>query len=451
MSLRRRLLFSLLLLLVVLALGGVTVVRAQRAYLVDQVDEQLEIVRPTIAGASVGPDLQGELGGRDIPQGNFSLALLAPDGTVTPFLEGGGPLDTPELSNLDQSTLSAGVNFTADAVESGSQVRVMSIARAADGNWLIVAFPLDNVNDAQRRLIVSLLALGLVIGVSAACVAWWIHRLGLRPIEQLTRVSSSMVAGDRSQRSATVDPNTEAGKLGLAFNLMLDERDDVEDRLRRFVADASHELRTPLTSVRGFLDAFASGRFETEASQADAVRRMTRETLRMQHLVEDLLVLADTDRQRPLRRTHVDVGLTVRDIVQDAQAIHPSRRIDITVPVDPLMITADLIAMQQIVAALVDNALTHTFDDTIVRCGVDRQGDDVVISVIDDGPGVRPEEVELVFERFYRADASRTRHGRGGSGLGLSIVKSLVEAHGGSISLHSPPNQGCQIQVRLPA
>ncbi len=274
------------------------------------------------------------------------------------------------------------------------------------------------------------------------------ERLGLRPIRRLTETADAIAAGDRTQRAGEADPRTEAGKLAHAVNVMLDERDADEERRRRFVADASHELRTPLTSIRGYLDLYSDGRFTEAAQVDDMVRRMSRETSRMQDLAGDLLLLANLDEHRALRHDEVDLARLMDDVAHDARAVQPGRDISVDVPGSPVVVTGDLFRLQQAVGALVDNALTHTTVDVHIRLVVRPVPNGVEMVVADNGPGLTQADAERVFDRFYRGDESRSRRA-GGSGLGLAIAQSIVEAHGGTIELDTGPGRGCRFTIRL--
>jgi two-component system OmpR family sensor kinase len=227
--------------------------------------------------------------------------------------------------------------------------------------------------------------------------------------------------------------------------------------MRRFVADASHELRTPLTSIRGFAELYRQGAVSDPAEVDRLMRRVEDEASRMGLLVEDLLLLARLDQQRPLRREPVDVLHIVTDAVHDARVLAPDRQIDLDVRSDhPTVVLGDEPRLRQVLTNLVSNALTHTPAGTPVALTVDtapspRPGQQgwVRVAVHDRGPGLSPEEQERVFERFYRADPSRTREA-GGTGLGLSIVAALVAAHGGRVTVASEPGAGTTFAVDLP-
>lgn len=314
---------------------------------------------------------------------------------------------------------------------------------------MVVALPLDEVDSAVSRLWWAVGGGAVVIAGVLVLVIWWVQRLGLRPVARVTAAAEAVAHGDRRLRVETTKPHTEAGKLANAFNVMLDERDAGEERLRQFVADASHELRTPLTSIRGYLDLYHEGGFRYRGQVDDMVRRMRRESSRMHDLVEDLLLLAQLDQRRPLRREQVDLGVLLDDAATDAQVLQPDRPIALDIPPAPVAVVGDHHRLQQVVGTLVTNALVHTEAGTELRLTARDRGDVAVLTVADAGPGLAPDDAARVFDRFYRGDHSRTRR-TGGSGLGLTIARSIVEAHHGTITLDTDPGRGCRFVVVLP-
>jgi two-component system, OmpR family, sensor kinase len=221
-----------------------------------------------------------------------------------------------------------------------------------------------------------------------------------------------------------------------------------EDRMRRFITDASHELRTPLTTIRGFAELYRQG----AARDVELLMsRIESESRRMGLLVEDLLLLARLDAQRPLDRHRVDLLALASDAVHDARSVAPKRNIDMEVfdgPGTPEVL-GDEARLRQVLGNLVANALQHTPDSAAISVRVGTDGDNAVLEVCDEGPGMSREDAHRVFERFYRTDSSRDR-ASGGTGLGLSIVDSLVYAHGGTVSVTTALGQGCRFTVSLP-
>jgi two-component system OmpR family sensor kinase len=230
--------------------------------------------------------------------------------------------------------------------------------------------------------------------------------------------------------------------------------------MRQFVADASHELRTPLTTIRGFAELYRQGAAREPAETEALLKRIEDEASRMGLLVEDLLLLARLDEERPLSVAPLDLRVIANDAVIAARAVAPDRDIALELERDEaLTVNGDESRLRQVVGNLVTNALTHTPAGTAValRLGVD--GSDALIEVADAGPGLTEEQAQRVFERFYRVDKARTRRAaasapavtpHSGTGLGLAIVAALVAVHNGTVSVHSTLGGGATFQVRLP-
>jgi two-component system OmpR family sensor kinase len=215
------------------------------------------------------------------------------------------------------------------------------------------------------------------------------------------------------------------------------------------VADASHELRTPLTSIRGYVDLLREGG-EEPAERADMLRRMSSETGRMTDLVEDLLLLARLDAHRPLHQEPVDLRSLLEDAALDARVLQPDRPITLDIPGrDPLLVTGDALRLQQVVAALVHNALAHTDPTAAMRLAARLEEGTANVVVADQGAGMDEETAAHAFDRFVRGDGSRSR-ASGGAGLGLAIAQAIVEAHGGTLELETAPGEGSRFTITLP-
>ncbi len=466
LTIRRRLAVGLVVLVAVVLAGvGFATARALEAFLLGQVDQQLA---QTSDRVHLGPrpavgDLRGQplgtLGVLIGPAGAVEAAVLAvPAGETSP---------PPSLSEADKSELISASQQalrapqTVDLSSGLGSYRVTADALPS-GEILITGLPLETVHKTVGRLllveVVVFAAALVVVGVLGA----WLVRLGLRPLDRIT-VTARRVAAlplDRGQASLpdrvpVEAPSTEVGQVSEALNVMLGHVDSAfaaraasEQRLRRFVADASHELRTPLASIRGYAELFRRAPTADPDDLARAMRRVEGEADRMGELVEDLLLLARLDQGRPLERKQVDMALLAADAVSDAQAADVAHRWGLDVPAEPLLVCGDEHRLRQVLANLLSNARVHTPPGTSVRVGVWAEGPWAVLAVHDDGPGFPPDLLPRAFDRFTRADTSRSRD-RGGAGLGLAIVSAVVSAHGGQVTLTSVPGD-TTMTVRLP-
>ncbi len=418
-------------------------------------------------------------------------------------------------------------------------------ATKGGGHWRVVAYPFTftstNGQPVAGTIIVgvdfssaySTLAklTGVDVIVSAllllvlAIVGIAMIRASLRPLNDIEQTAGAIAAGDLSRRVPERDPRTEVGRLGRSLNAMLTQIERSfnaqarseeaarrsEGRMRQFVADASHELRTPLTAIRGFAEYYRqrggidiSGSGPGQLAPADLeriMRRVEQEAARMGVLVEDMLLLARLDQQRPLEARPVDLLTLAADAVHDARVVAPDRSINLTVGSGAaLLVIGDEVRLRQVIGNLMSNALTHTPDgtaiDVLIRSGNldeapaaapppppawpddseaeadvaaanETAGDDLaaeswnapmpvnrepqpaaVLEVADHGHGLTKEQADHVFERFYRADQARTSGG--GTGLGLAIVAALVAAHGGATWVRSRPGEGATFCIALP-
>jgi len=341
--------------------------------------------------------------------------------------------------------------------------RVISIP-LTDDDVLVTGLPLAETQT-------TLLQVGLVItgGILLALLAagWTGAVIIRRTLQPLNRVAATATRVaelplDRgevelAQRvpASDTDPRTEVGQVGAALNRMLDHvghaleaRHRSETQVRQFVADASHELRTPLAAIRGYAELSRRSREPVPDEVGHVLRRVESEATRMTALVEDLLLLARLDAGRPLAHDPVDLTMLVVDAVSDAHAAGPRHDWRLAVPEEPVIITGDAARLHQVLANLLANARTHTPEGTTVTVGVSATDRATLIRVTDAGPGIPPELLPHIFERFARGDSSRSR-AAGSTGLGLSIVHAVVTAHGGTVEVASAPGR-TEFTVRLP-
>jgi two-component system, OmpR family, sensor kinase len=459
-SLRARLLAAVIgLVAAALATTGTVGITLLRSYLTHQVDEQLAvaarvIVRPTPAPAL--PQVTKPVGQLPTP---YWFTEIGTGGAV--LHQRGGPgapgVAGPDLSGLTAATVSAkaGKAFTVPSIQGGSGYRVRATV-APDGTISTVALSLQSADATVHRLTMITLAVALGVLAVLLVLATIAVRVGLRPLDVVERTAEEIAAGDLSRRVPEGSPRTEIGRLSRTFNGMLAQIESAfaararsEATLRQFVADASHELRTPLTTVRGYAELARKGALPDPPAQRHAMRRIEAEATRMGVLVDDLLLLAHLDQRRRLNVETVDLGALTADAVADARVRDPDRPIDYTGPTEPVFVDVDADRFRQVLGNLVGNALVHTPDGTPVQVTLSRDGRDARLVVADKGPGRPPEQVARLFERFYRADPSRSR-ARGGSGLGLAIVEAVVHASGGTVRCASAPGAGTSFEVRLP-
>ena len=495
-------LISAVLALVAVALAVVSVVSVSvlRGYLLDQADQQLAAYARSIA-VHHGTNLC--VAKLAAPTGYWSEvldrnhnAVRCPPGfpaVPAPVI----PANAAWLTDHDDQPV------TMPASSGGGSWRVMTeqviyypqgVNGPGEVATLVVARQLSDVYQTSNKLTAVDLAVGGITIVILAGVGIAVVRASLRPLTEIEQTAGAIAGGQLSLRVPDRDPRTEVGSLARSLNTMLSQIENAfraraaseasarqsEERMRRFVADASHELRTPLTSIRGYAEYYrqrARAADESERGQGPGenqdtgldhaeldqlMGRVEEAAARMGVLVEDLLLLARLDQQRPLDRHPVDLLALAAEAVQDAKVIAPDRNIDLTVGPGPaFLVLGDEVRLRQIIGNLMSNALTHTPQGTPVEVRVssgslapqDGTGpptaDAAVLEVADHGPGLTPEQAERVFERFYRADAARGTS-RGGTGLGLAIVSALTAAHGGTASVRTAPGEGATFEITLP-
>jgi signal transduction histidine kinase len=474
-------LVALLVALVAVALvaTGFAATSLLRTYLLQQQDDQLRAQVQQIEHDPL-PWLQACSSGRDpIVSPSFVGCVRADDGVLVIA----GPYehdDQPDVSRLDPRGSWAepdggrgrGVeHFVTVPAKDGDRSWRVATAALPRGWTAVIGTDLGHDQEVIGRLVRIEVIVGCVVLAVLGGAGYLLVRNSLRPLREVERTAQAIAAGDLSQRVPVGDDHTEVGRLSTALNGMLsrieaaflaqqaseEQARTSENRMRRFVADASHELRTPLTSIRGFAELYRQGAVTTTDDTRRLMQRIEAEGARMGLLVEDLLLLARLDQQRPLTITPVDLAEVAGDAVHDARAVQPDRPIALHLDdslTDVPVVLGDEGRLRQVVGNLVGNALTHTPPDARVTVSLAEEAEHpgmVVLRVADQGPGLAPEDAARVFERFYRADASRTREdGAGGTGLGLAIVASLVAAHGGSVEVITAPGEGATFVVRLP-
>ncbi|MFE3959130.1 sensor histidine kinase [Nocardia sp. NPDC059091] len=403
------------------------------------------------------------------------------------------------LPAMDRSAVEARGSKIFEVDDShGTPWRVRTVAQPPnedqpDGGTAAVVMPLDGYYATARELRTIELMAGAGLILALGGVAAWLVRVGLRPLSRIEHTAEAIAAGDLDRRVEHADIHTEVGRLGTAFNVMLERLsttmrrlEESESRMRLFVADASHELRTPLTSIRGYAELYRMGGGADPAQVATMMRRIEDEAARMGVLVDDLLLLARLDEQRPLDLTDVNLSTVADEVVRDARVRQPERVVRLRLPDEPVHVVGDEHRLRQVLTNLVGNALVHTPAaaeiDVRIRwavpaetvdgraesprtgtAGVEPRGTGVVAAagaelpagavaviaeVSDTGPGIPLEKAEHVFDRFYRVDESRSR--AGGSGLGLAIVAAVLTGHGARIQLLTGAGSGTTFRIVFP-
>jgi two-component system OmpR family sensor kinase len=421
------------------------------------------------AASSPAPSVARGIGFLQAPgqaTGTLAAELTRNKVTAAAYLDAAGC--TRSLSAAEESTLTgivAGGSPRTRQIGGLGQYRLVGTADGA-GDVLVTGLPLAAVTATQRRLAEVEVGVSAVAVVAAGLAATAIVRRSLRPLRRVATTAArvSALPLDRGEvvlairvPDADTDPRTEVGQVGGALNRLLGHvgsaltaRHDSEMRVRRFVADASHELRTPLAAIRGYAELTNRRAEDLPPDAAHAMGRIQSEAERMTVLVEDLLLLARLDSGRPLVQEPVDLSRLVIDAVSDSSAAGRDHDWRIDLPDEPVVVRGDPDRLHQVVANLLTNGRTHTPPGTRITTSVVRAGpEDVVLAVVDDGPGIPAELAPHVFERFARGDSSRSRAG-GSTGLGLAIVSAIVVAHGGKVELSSRPGRTA-FGVRLPA
>ena len=295
----------------------------------------------------------------------------------------------------------------------------------------------------------SLLWSGAVAAAIGVLLVWLLSRRILSPVRTLSVAAGRIGQGDLSQR-VQAGGRDEIGELGRTFNSMAGRLEQVERQRRNMMSDVAHELRTPLSNIQGYVEAIRDGLIEPTSATLDSIHR---QVLHLADLVEDLRVLALAEAgDLRLRIESVSVADVLREAVEPFTPRAQARKIDLSLSVDPGLpdVTMDRTRISQVVANLLENALRHTPEGGAVALAAEAGAPGMVrITVSDTGEGIPPDDLPSVFDRFYRADPSRAR-ATGGVGLGLTIAKQLVEAHGGAISAHSDPEGGAVFVFELP-
>ena len=445
-----------------------------RSYLTQQMDSELLSVAggsfPRVERAGIAREARESQGDEDgdadqpnvplqrVPT-SISLTLIGPAGIVLGQI--GGDLNSTEITSYLQSLTPEQViergnkPFTIEAPQ--SDFRVIAQRLPTGLGTVVVAQSFEDIDRTLLRLQGLFILIGLVMILFIALASRKVITVGLRPLATVEATAERIAEGDLTARLPDIKPNTEVGRLVNTLNMMLGRieesfaaRVDSESKLRRFVADASHELRTPITAIRGFAELHRQGAVTGEEKTKELIGRIENESKRMGSLVEDLLLLARLDQSREMKAEPVNLSKLVSDAVESARAAGPNHAVNFSNSDEEIYALGDNDRIHQVVANLLANARTHTPAGTKIDVSVIQSEDGVRIRIADNGPGLSEKDQSRIFERFYRADASRVRTDGEGTGLGLSIVDAVMRAHAGQVSVESELGKGAAFTLFFP-
>jgi len=391
------------------------------------------------------------------------LRLLSPAGILLDTRGAGDDVPVPAASLVGGGGFFT-VSYAGQQVQEGrgqeqqgeqghqDQMRLLSIPVVSNGEivaYLQIGRSLEPIRDTLRRLLALLIIAGPALIAVTAVSGYWLAGHALAPVERIRRQAASISAEDLGQRLNLNLPDDEVGRLARTFDQMLARLDDSFQRQRRFTADASHELRTPLAIIRGEVDVVLE-RSRSPQEYRDTLHSVATEVERMSRLVANLLLLSRSDSdEMVLALTSVDIADLLHVLVEQMQAQAQATNVTIQLDVpEQLMIEGDTDRLLQLFVNLLENTFIYAPNSTVTVRG-SQTGDIVEIIIADTGPGIHPEHLPHIFERFYRVDKARSRSS-GGNGLGLAIAWEIARAHGGDISVESTPGQGTAFTVRLP-
>lgn len=383
-------------------------------------------------------------------QGNYSVLLNGPDGINPPKLAA--------QEYFDVLKKKPGLNYK--LINVGGAEQLVVLQPVFDRGQVLGIVQAGTLTSPLKELLIRQLFIFLVLSL----IAMLFGLLGFLPILKRTLVPlSNMVdtaeqidAGNLAKRFPTRQGQTEIDRLAESFNGMLERLEasftaerETKEQMRRFIADASHELRTPLTAIHGFLEVLLRGAANQPDQLHKALTSMHGESERLNKLVHDLLLLAKLDRAPNIELTEGSLDAVIRDMEPQLRILAGKRRLDLSIEPN-VKCKYDADKMKQVILNLFHNAVQHTDTEKgHIQISLFKHNNGVQLSVQDNGPGISADHLSRVFDRFYRIDTSRTRK-YGGAGLGLSIAKSIIDAHGGTISVESQEGEGCAFHVWLP-
>jgi len=429
-----------------------------RADLVAGIDRSLEVRAAQIAlgfrghGEGEFRDIS-DLSLRGLPRGESAAQLLASDGSVLETsgdAVAGAALVTP--AQLDQAVRGIRVRTTTELGSDHEPFRLLAsqLGGSHPGEVIVVGTSLEDVNGSVHHLFVLLLVAGPVALAGAAAGGWLMARRALAPVSRMTREAAAIGPHALGERVRVPPTEDELEQLASTLNSMLDRIERAVWDQRRLVADASHELRTPFAIMHSELD-IALRDPDLPPSARQVLESNREEVERMSRIVENLLTLSRLDEgQLQLTPERIDLRDVANAVADELAPLAQVRGVSLSLSGDEAEVDADPGLLRRVVTNLVDNAVKYSSHETAVAMKVWRTADRAGVTVSDTGPGIPLDSLPHVFDRFFRADASRSRIA-GGSGLGLAIVKEVVEAHGGEVEVTTDPGRGSSFSFSLPA
>ncbi len=362
----------------------------------------------------------------------------------------------PEGSSIALRDSQGALLGPAASIETGSpgprpqRVLNTSIEQGGETYYVTIAAPLDEVTSVMRDFRTLLLFMIPAVLALACAGGYWISGRALTPVDEITRVARSISVRNLSKRLPVPRSRDEIERMSRAWNEVLERLESSVERIRQFTADASHELRTPLALIRGTAE-LALRRERTADEYRKSLADIHDEAGRMTDLTESLLSLARAGEPGALPLERTDLGRLVRDVVEHSKPAASARSVGLEagIPDSPAIVAANGPAIRRLLLTLIDNALKHTPGGGRVIVSATPNGAGVVLAVEDNGEGIPPEAVPHIFQRFFRADSSRTD--RSGVGLGLSIAQAIAHAHGSRVSVDSRPGEGSRFELLLRA
>lgn len=468
LSLRTQLVvLSSLLIALAISVTSLVAISAMRSQLTSQLDDEIRSNAAVITG-NLLPENKGVV--NSTPRLPYTAYLLDVEGNVVHQFSTASEADsTPEIGEWTRAMVRkySITGFNVDSVSGHTQWRIMPFSTDSDKYSVVIATPITQANATVALVGTLTIAFGMATLFAAIAMSWVLVTRAFEPLARVEQTAAKIASGDLSQRITNYNPYTELGHLSTSLNQMLahieeafDTRKRSEEKMRRFVGDASHELRTPLVTIRGYSELYRHGALQNSEDVGKAMERIEAESKRMGQLVEDLLTLARIDERRAHENTRVDLLKLAQDAAADAFASSPDRDVEVVGVHDPAEeavsapVLGDESRLRQVVANLMTNAIRYTPAGSPLEIAVGLEKDATgrslsVLKVRDHGPGIHGEDREKVFQRFYRADTSRTRE-TGGTGLGLAIVAAIITQHEGSIGIEETDGGGATFVVKIP-